>query len=161
MMRLITGIIIFSHMQACQLSGALNEEEKETVASEVRQMLINYDTDIRKNGLPAEFKYLDNTPDFFWVPPGFSSPLSYDSVANIIKDNAAMFAMVDNKWDTLAIYPLTNELATFTGRINSMLLPVTGSVIKTTLMETGTAIKRKDGWKILNGQTTIVKSTYP
>jgi hypothetical protein len=157
-MRLIATIIFLITLLACQSAATLSDEEKATVAKEVRQMLISYDDDIRKNGLPAEFKYLDNSSDFFWVPPGFTNPLSFDSVADIIKQNAGLFILVDNKWDTLTIYPLTSELATFTGRITSTLTPVTGSLINTTLMETGTAIKRKDGWKLLNGQTSIINN---
>lgn len=151
---LLTGFVLAS----CQDAVTLTDEEQQLVRAEVRQMLTTYDEEVRKNGLPAEFKYLDNSPDFFWVPPGYTSPISYDSIASIIKGNASRYSLVDNRWDTLAIYPLTRELATFSGRISSTLAPVDGIVISTSLMETGTVIKRKDGWKLLNGHTTLLES---
>ena len=160
MIRIAFCIGLVYLFSACQESPTLTEEENKKVAADVRQMLHNYDEDVRKNGLSAEFKYLDNSPDFFWVPPGYTSSLDYDSVVIIIKQNAALFSLVDNRWDTLDVYPLSPELASFTGKIKSHLQEFTGSEMNFTLIETGVAIKRKDGWKILNGQTAVLEEQH-
>ena len=157
MNRIIPGIILLLFFGACAEQSTLTDEERAKVTAEVRQMLTSYDDDVRENGLSAEFKYLDNSPDFFWVPPGYTSALAYDSVVTIIKKNAALFTKVDNSWDTLTIYPLTNRLASFTGKINSHITEITGNTMQFTLVETGMAIKREDGWKILNGQTAVLE----
>ena len=157
MSRIIPSFLLFLLFAACEQPAALTEEDRIKVNADVRQMLNQYDDDIRKNGLSAEFKYLDNSPDFFWVPPGYTSALSYDSVVTIIKENAAIYPQVDNTWDTLAIYPLTNRLASFTGKVNSNITDIDGNKMHFTLIETGMTIKREDGWKILHGQTAVLE----
>src|SRR5688572_16314126 len=92
-------------------SGTITEEEKLNITRDVQQMLHNYYDDIRKTGLEAEFKYLDSSPDFYWVPPGFSSAISYDSVTVILKKNAGVFRSVINEFDTLYIVPISNDIA--------------------------------------------------
>jgi len=112
--------------------------------------------DIRKSGLTAEFKYLDNSSEFFWVPRGYSSYISYDSVATVLKQTAPKYKSVDNSFDTLRIFPLRKELATYTGRLNSTMTDISGKVITLQLIETGVLIKRQDEWKLLSGQTSIL-----
>lgn len=135
----------------------LSVKEKETIAREVREMLVSYDDDIRGKGLMAEFAYLDSSDDFFWVPPGFDAPLTFDSVAVIIRHNAKLFREVDNVWDSLRIIPHAPFLASFTGTISSKMTDTSGAVMRFSLIETGLAIKRSDGWKMLSGQTAILK----
>ena len=77
---------------SCDPQAEMTTFDKEEVRQAVKQTLENYFKDIAKDGLTAEFKYLDNSPDFFWVPPGYSSPLSYDSVRAILTQNASNFS---------------------------------------------------------------------
>src|SRR5688572_8196325 len=91
---------------SCTNSETLTETERDEIIKDAKQTLDNYYNDIRKEGLTAEFKYLDNSADFFWVPPGYSSPISYDSVATILHANAPLFKSIDNSFDTLNIIPL-------------------------------------------------------
>jgi hypothetical protein len=56
----------------------------------------------------------------------------------------------------LKIIPLSKELASYTGRLNSTIVNKLGKVMTFSLVETGVLIKRKDGWKLLNGQTSIL-----
>ena len=51
----------------------LSEKEKALVANTIRQTLYDYVGAIKQKGLTAEFKFLDSSADFFWVPPGYSS----------------------------------------------------------------------------------------
>ena len=83
-----TIVIIISSlyaMSACRQSAELSASEKMAVSEEVRTMLGRYFEDMNKEGLLSEFRYLDNSPDFFWVPPGYTSSISYDSVAVVLK----------------------------------------------------------------------------
>jgi SnoaL-like domain len=132
------------------------EKEKIVVTKEAKQMLDNYYADIKKEGLTAEFDYLDNSDEFFWVPPGYKNSISYDSVVSILKQNAPMFRSIDNSWDTLRVVPLTRGLASYTGRLRSLMTDTLGKTTEYVLVETGLLIKRKEGWKLLSGQTSIL-----
>jgi hypothetical protein len=151
------AFVIISCKQA-STSTALTADEKRAVADTVRKVLQNYYDDIRQSGLMAEFKYLDSSDEFFWVPPGFTSALSYDSIAGILKRNAAYTRSMINTWDTLSVTPLTKELATYTGKMSFRVTDMTGNTSTGSLLETGVLIRRKDGWKLLCGQTS---STAP
>ena len=150
---LILGLLILT---SCQQHGNLTDTEKEAVTRNVRQMLDNYFADIKTDGLTAEFKYLDQSPEFFWVPPGFSSPLSYDSVRTILTMTARAYESIDFKWDALRIYPLGNELANYTGRVKGTMVDTAGTSTQVGLIETGIIIKRDDGWKLLSGQSSVL-----
>ena len=149
--------LAFLFLVSCAQPETLTEAEKNKIVQEAKETLDNYYKDIRKEGLMAEFKYLDNSADFFWIPPGYDSPLSYDSIASILNSNAALLKSVENAFDTLRIIPLTNQLVTYTGRLHSVVTDTSGKTSHHVLVETGTLIKRKGGWKLLNGQTNLVK----
>ena len=73
-------IVIFVGCRGEQNMLSTNEALK--VEAEVRQFFDHYFEAIRKGGITAEFQYLDHhSSDFFWVPPGYHNPMSYDSVA--------------------------------------------------------------------------------
>jgi hypothetical protein len=141
---------------ACQRVDTFTEAEKAAVKSSVRQMLDDYYDAIRTGGLMAEFAYLDSSTEFFWAPPGYTSWISYDSVAAVIKRNAAAFSSVDNVWDTLRVDPLTSEYATYSGTLHATMIDTAGQVTKLSMIETGVVVRRKDGWKLLRGQTTLL-----
>lgn len=130
--------------------------EHERVHTEVEQALDNYHRAIEQRGLWAEVDYLDNSSDFFWVPPGYTSAISYDSVMQVLNSSAPLFKKISYRWDYLNIYPLSNELANYTGKLQSEMVDTTGQVTSLTMLETGTMIKRGSNWKILHGQSRIV-----
>lgn len=142
---------------SCKQSATLSSAEKAKIVQDVRTMLTAYCDDIKKDGLTAEFKNLDSATDFLWLPPGYTSPLSYDSVAAIIKKNAAIFSMVNNSFDTLVIIPLTKEFASYSARLRSEMTDTAGNKEIYLLAETGTVIKRNGQWKLLNGQTNLLQ----
>lgn len=127
------------------------------ITDSVRATLNNYFADVKKEGLTAEFKYLDSSLDFFWVPPGYGSAISYDSVAAILRKYQPFYTLIDNSWESLLIRPVTNELASYTGKVRSITRDTSGKKSDITLIETGLIIKRKTGWKLLNGQTSVVE----
>jgi hypothetical protein len=135
----------------------LSKDEKENLAEIIRETLNDYHRDVKERGLTAEFKYLDSSDDFFWVPPGYTTAISYDSVANLLKQVAPLLKSVHNSWDTLTIIPLSTGLAMYTGRLHSITTNASGKRFESVLIETGVLIKRKDGWKLLSGQTSIIE----
>lgn len=150
-------LLLLPVLSCDQRTTELTTVEEQEIIHSIKETLNNYFTDIRNHGLTAEFKYLDNSPEFFWVPPGYSSAISYDSVVKILKQNAPQFRLVDNSFDTLRITPLNRELAIYTARLSSTMTDTNRIVSKLSLMETGVLIKRNDGWKLLSGQTTVIE----
>ncbi len=153
--RLLQLTLISFGCFACQSSN-FSREDQQSVADDVRQTLDSYYSAINSSGLTAEFHYLDSPDNFFWVPPGYSKAISYDSVVIFIKQNAPLFRSINNMWDTLRIIPLTKELASYTGKLHSVMTDTSGKTTTYSLIETGVMIKRSDGWKILNGQTAML-----
>jgi hypothetical protein len=151
--RLVITLFILA---SCNQQPGITDAEKAEVIAEVRQTLQNYYDDIRESGLNAEFKYLDNSAEFFWVPPGYSGPIFYDSVVSTIKEHAAKYKSVDNVFDTLHIVALSKRYATYTGRLRSTMTDTSGQANTFIMLETGILTKRSDGWKLLSGQTAIV-----
>ncbi|MFZ1676052.1 MAG: hypothetical protein WBP41_04520 [Saprospiraceae bacterium] len=153
---LVFVLLIFSIVSCGKKTSVLSVKENEAIIDTIRQTLTNYYEDIKKDGLTAEFKYLDHSPEFYWAPPGFNAPITYDQVEKGVKDNAAKFKSVDNTWLILRIDPLNSELASYTGTIHSVASDTTGQVGDYKLIETGLLIKRKDGWKLYRGQTSVL-----
>lgn len=152
-------VFILLIVSACQQKkAAMSDEAKADVVTEVRQTLNNYLAAVKRDGLTAEFDYLDHSSDFFWVPPGYNSPISYDSVAAFLRTSASLFKSVENSFDTLRIIPLTEELATYTAKLRSVMTDTSGNVTSIKLIETGVVIKRNDRWKLLSGQTSLIDS---
>lgn len=138
-------------------NGEISAAERQAIVRDAEKTLQDYFSDMRKSGLKAEFTYLDSSADFFWVPPGHRSPISYDSVATILNLRAPAYTLIENSWDTLSIIPLTHTLASYTGRLQSTMTDTSGKSATYTLMETGLLIRRGESWKLLHGQTSVVK----
>jgi len=121
-------------------------------------MLDAYHRAMERDGLMSELEYLDPSDEFFWVPPGFSSALSYDSVISILETNAPTIQSMSLQWEYLHIYPLSPEIADFTGKLHNTVVDTAGLTSKIVMLETGTLIKRTKGWQLLNGQSRIIFS---
>ena len=146
-------------LTSCDPGGTgLTEQKRQVMIDSITATLKNYFSDVRKLGLVAEFKYLDSSADFFWVPPRFSHAISYDSVAAILRKYQTFYLSVDNSWQKLNVRPISNQLASYTGTIRSVSTDTTGRITDFTLIETGIVIKRASGWKLLNGQTSLVET---
>ena len=120
-------------------------------------MLHNYYKDINEKGLITELKYLDSSADFSWHPPGFEGPIPYDSAAAIIRNNAVVISSARLTWDSLTVIPVHRDTAKYTGRITSIVVDTSGYSDTLFLKEEGTAIRRKDGWKLLSGKTRLIE----
>jgi hypothetical protein len=153
MIRVKPILLIFSILAACQPPNPAPELDKVTIETSVRKMFGDYHQAIKEGGLTAEFKYLDDSEDFFWVPPGYTSALTYDSVKAILETNAGMFRSVEFHWDTLQLYPLSNTLVNYTGIVSGTMTDTAGQTSSVSIIETGIVILRNDGWKLLSGQS--------
>ena len=147
---------MFGLTSSCKQANTLSNNEKKLIKQEAKQMLDNYYNDIRQKGLLAELDYLDNSADFFWVPPGYSNAITYDSVVSVLKQNAPQFKSIDNSFKSLQIFPLNNQLTSYTGKLIATMTDTSGKVTNIHLIETGVIVKRTNGWKLLNGQTAIL-----
>jgi len=101
---------------------------------------------------------LDQSTDFFWVPPGYKSALSYDSVRQILEINAKSFRAIEFNWDTLQVFPLSDKIANYSGIVKGSMIDTSGIKSSVIIIESGTVIKRSDGWKLLSGQSAILNS---
>src|SRR5689334_22734222 len=137
MARLLLTVWTILLLASCRQSSVLTEKEKKDIIYSVGRMMDNYHGDIRKSGLTAELKYLDNSPDCLWVPPGYAETISYDSVVNILKQNASNYKHIDNSFDKLKVIPLTKELATYTGQLHSVMTDTNNKQATFSLIETG------------------------
>jgi len=156
MIKQIFGIVILMTFTSCSQTDKLSESEKELIINDVIEMFGNYHNDIRQDGLTAEFKYLDQSTDFFWVPPGYKSALSYDSVRQILEINAKSFRAIEFNWDTLQVFPLSDKIANYSGIVKGSMIDTSGIRSSVLIIESGTVIKRSDGWKLLSGQSAIL-----
>jgi hypothetical protein len=134
----------------------LSMSERISISDSIRVTLENYVTDIGREGYLAEFRYLDSSENFYWVPPGRRSAISYDSVARILRAAAPLFQKVSIRWDSLAIHPLTPTLGSYSGKLHSLVVGQKGDTTEMDLLETGIVIRRKSGWKLLSGHTSVV-----
>jgi hypothetical protein len=156
MKRLLLAVVTMLSLHSCTDEKAMSEKEKKEISDEIIKTLHDYFEDISKSGLTAELKYLDNSPDFFWVPPGYGGPINYDSVVHILNRTAPTFKAVNNSFVALTVFPLTEKYATYTATIQSHVSDTMGMKSNYSLLETGVMIKRAGGWKLLNGQTSIL-----
>ena len=127
--------------------------DAEIVRSQAVDMLKAYHSEIYEGGLLTEFKYLDSSDAFFWIPPGYDEAIDYDSVRKAVEKNAKGIRSMRLEWETLQVIPLSNEVATFHGEVAVMVTDTAGNVNQNRFLESGTLIRRKSGWKLLSGQT--------
>ncbi|MFK5973208.1 MAG: hypothetical protein QM485_07995 [Flavobacteriaceae bacterium] len=127
---------------SCDEIQESKEIDKDRITTEVKNMLFDYHKAIAKDGLTAEFNYLDQSSDFFWVPPGYRIALNYDSVQNILQQNAKLFRSIELQWNALQIYPLSNKIASYSGIVVGRMIDTSGIESKVFMIESGTLIKR-------------------
>ncbi|WP_411030716.1 hypothetical protein [Spongiimicrobium sp. 3-5] len=157
-MKFIHYLIVSLIVVSCNPIDKTKDLDKEAIIEEVGVVLNKYHKDVAKDGLSAEFKYLDKSVDFFWVPPGYSSALSYDSVRTILEKNAKAFQSVKLHWDHLQVNPLSNEIVNYSGIVGGVMIDTAGTSLNVSILESGTIIKRKNGWKLLSGQSRVLNT---
>lgn len=142
----------------CQSAKKEKAFDKSVVHQEIKSMLNSYHDAMRTGGLTAEFDYLDQSKDFFWVSPGYNSTLDYDSVKAILMSSANLVQSINLSWETLQINPLTAEIANYSGIVRGTMTDTSGLKIPMRIIESGSLIKRADGWKLLSGQSANLET---
>ncbi len=138
---------------------SLTTKTKKTITLEVKTMFDNCHNDIVKNGLKAELKYLDASSDFFWVPPSYNTALNYNAVKKILLSNSKSISYIEFSWETIEIFPITNKIANYSGIVKVVEINTANKHMAFRILESGTLIKRKDGWKFLSGQSRNLPSS--
>lgn len=154
-MKPLAFILSIGLLWCCQPPTPEKSSSPELVIEEVTEMLHQYHQAMEEGGLETEFEYLDDSDEFFWVPPGFKSALDYDSVATILRANDKTIESIVLTWDSLHVIPLRSDLAQYYGTINSSVMDTARVITESLLIETGLVIKRADGWKLLSGQSAF------
>ena len=150
------AINILLSFVTCSSPPENRQFDRGQIEKEVTTMLHDYHASMKDHGIAGEFDYLDNSSDFFWVPPGFQSKLDYDSVKVILEQTATVTKSISLEWRTLEVFPLSNEIATYTGIVESTMTDTANNVNEAVIIESGTVIKRSDGWKLLSGQSAVL-----
>jgi hypothetical protein len=148
----ISIVIVLLSLLSCQ-----QHVDKEAVKEEVLLMFQDYYQKMSENGAKSGIEFLDNSPDFFWAPPGFNIALSYDSTFSLIWNNPEI--RYEYQWDTVQVFPISQNLASFTGILRQTGSDSTGNETVFLILESGSVIKRSDGWKLLNGQSRIIDTS--
>ncbi len=153
--RLFYFLVIFITFMNCKEEVNTSKQllDKEQISTEILQMFDAYHAAIKENGLKAEFDFLDNSSDFFWVPPNYNSQQSYNQVKNVLIENDKAITSIEFKFDTIQVYPLSDSIANYTGIVSGKMVDTASTLSTFKIIESGTLIKRKSGWKLLNGQS--------
>lgn len=149
-------VIALALIQCQEDKSTLTDATKRIIIEDVKSALHEHAAIIQEKGLIAELNFLDPSPDFFWIPPGYEQPIYYDSVAAMIEADAQRYEVVANSFDSLKVIPLSERLAIYTAKMRSICTDTAAVITETHLLETGIVIKRKDGWKLLSGQTSLI-----
>lgn len=154
MIRSFAILLITFQIWACAKDASEIPFQKNQVKDEVKAMLLRYHDAVYEHGLLAEFEFLDQSEDFFWISPGYTDALNYETVASILRRSDSSLMAVEFQWETLSLYPLSNNLCNYSGKVTDSMVQNDSTVLAIHLIESGTIIKRKDGWKLLSGQST-------
>lgn len=146
----------FLFLIACQPAVTV-DFDPESATEEARAMLHDYHAAMNDGGLMAEIHYLDSSDQFFWVPPGFSGKIDYDSVMTILSQNAEHEQFMKLDWQNLHVEALDNDVAIYTGTVRMKTVDDHGGQFTSLILETGTLIRRDDGWKLLCGQSRMIR----
>lgn len=148
---------LYSFLFIILVLGCKKEETKELdkaqIIGEIEIMFNDYHDAIKQNGLPAEFEYLDDSEDFYWVPPGYQSAIKYDSIKAILIQNNKSIQSIAFEFERLEVFPLTSEIANYSGIVKGKMTDTAQVTSTFKIIESGTLVKRKNGWKLLNGQS--------
>lgn len=117
-----------------------------------------YYSAICKQGLAAEFEFLDSSDAFFWIPSGSTLAWDYDSVAITIRQNATFLDTVCLTWTQLEVAALAPDTAAYSGELHSWSRATSGDTTIADLLESGLLIYRDGKWWLHSGQTRAKKA---
>lgn len=139
-------------------STQLHSNQKKRIIKEVQDALNENFADIKKYGFVGEINHLYNSPDFYWIPPRQTTAISYDSIVTILRKSTPFHKEVISTWDSLHILPITKNVASYSGKYNSVYTYTNDKKASFRIMETGVIIKKKGKWLLLNGHTSSLSA---
>lgn len=151
----IAWAVVGLSVSAC--TPAFDEAARQKVAAEATQVLMDYQAAICKDGLLAEFAFLDSTDDFHWLPPGAAAPMDYDSVARAIRQNAAALDTACVTYADLAVTATAPDSARYTATVQSFAVTHEGDTSMASLREQGVLVLKNGKWWLLSGNTTMMR----
>ena len=146
-------LVIILTSLSCNYHDRIWNEDSNRVSREVRKTLNQYYKDVVTNGFKAEFNYLDSSAMFKWHPPGFSDSIGYDSVREILLQNADVYKVLVMRMDSLIVFPVSRKEAKYMGFVYSVMQDTSGRMDTMQLYEEGIMMKRENGWKLVKGKT--------
>lgn len=149
---LIAPLIVLS---ACQPQVG-SSFDHESVVEDATEMLHDYHEAMNKDGLMAEVHYLDSSEQFFWVPPGEVTKMNYDKVMEVLAQASQDDRFMRFSWRDLYVDALSDDVAVYSGTVQFESINEHGDQYFSYILETGTLVKRFDGWKLLCGQSRTV-----
>lgn len=153
--RIIICSILIIGISSCK-SESNESNHVKTSEDDLITFLNTYHDAMNQYGLKTEFEFIDSTSHFFWIPPGYASALSFDSVKKVLIQTDETIRSIRLKWKNLKIESQESNWANFHGVVEGQIVDTSGLIIIINQIESGVLIKRKDGWKILSGQTTAL-----
>ncbi|MFN8397857.1 MAG: hypothetical protein U0176_24785 [Bacteroidia bacterium] len=149
-------LAILGALIGCQSpKSKFDAKARERVVSESREALYDYHANICKEGLLAEFAYLDSSADFHWRPPGTEVELGYDSVSKAIRLNANAIDSTCGHWVSLEVEAVAWDTARYSGILEIWTRMANAETSMVRLLEEGLMVKRKEGWKLQSGRTEL------
>ena len=150
---LFAGLFIMFY--SCNYRDNVWNEDSNRVSREVRKTLDMYYKDVVAGGFKAEFNYLDSSAMFKWHPPGFADSIGYDSVRQILLQNADVYKVLHMRMDSLIIFPVSRKEAKYSGFVYSVMQDTSGRKDTVQLYEQGIMMNREYGWKLVKGKTVV------
>jgi len=114
-------------------------------------------SDLNTDGIQSQLKYLDNSDKFQYTFLNSGKIYDYEELKKQLEISSSTDYKVNLSFDEFKITPLSDKLVSYS-LILSGYERIDGQNSDISLVETGTLIRRNDGWKIINAQTTV---TYP
>jgi hypothetical protein len=152
---LVFATLVF--IGSCSERTNLSTTEYDKIKREIEAALHkNFET-IAAEGWIGELKALDDSRQFSWVPPGKYAPINYDSMKSVLQRATMTIEKTELAWIELYVKPISQTLATYSGRYSSRYTMKSGKVAEFTMAESGTVIRKKNGWKLISGQTFLIR----
>ena len=148
-------LLLVLPLVSCQRSTDLTDAQRTTVIQGVQQMALQFFDDLRTHNAPAVVGHLDSSDAFFWVFPPDTAVVSRASLAAALRAELEANPSIESRWLRIRVEPLTATVAAYSGVFEQMATDTEGKTVRTLGIESAVVVLRDDGWKFLNGQTTL------
>lgn len=152
---LLVVVLLVLPLVSCQRSTDLTEAQRTTVIEGVQQMALQFYDDVRTHDAAAVVGHLDSSDAFFWVFPPDTAVVSRASLAAALQAELEAYPSIEGRWLRIRVEPLTATVAAYSGVFEQVATNTEAKSVTTLGIESAVVVLREDGWKFLNGQTTL------